>query len=255
MSKTILANVDGFTPVIDGMIPEVGAMTALIFGKAWRYCQMSDGVCKAAQDRIADELGLSRATINAHFAKLVEAEYLEDMTPDLLGFPHEYRDTGKANLSISFTGGVKNIDRGCLNSLQGGVKNIDTKKVLKKDIKENEDEAALEKSLKDVAMMEISKAYQSEIGMLTPIIADELKDAIDTYPSKWILDAVHEAAIQNKRGWKYILAILKRWHAQGNQEVMTKPQQFKNQKTQSQLPKGIEAGRIFLEAHGVKQNG
>lgn len=135
MSKTILAHADGFTPVIDGMIPEVGAMTALIFGKAWRYCQMSDGVCKAAQDRIADELGLSRATVNTHFAKLVESGYLEDLTPNLLGFPHEYKDTGRANLSISLTGGVKNIDRGCQNSLQGGVKNIDTKIVLKKELK------------------------------------------------------------------------------------------------------------------------
>lgn len=247
MSKTILANVDGFTPVIDGMIPEVGAMTALIFGKAWRYCQMSDGVCKAAQDRIADELGLSRATINTHFAKLVEAGYLEDMTPDLLGMPHQYKDTGRANLSI-------NLTATCQKSLHLPVKNFDTKKVLKKDIKENEDEAALENSLKDVAMMEISKAYQSEIGMLTPIIADELRDAVDTYPSKWVLDAIHEAAIQNKRGWKYILAILKRWHAQGNQEAMSKPQQFKKSQAQ-QLPKGIEAGRVFLEAHGVKQNG
>lgn len=213
MSKTILANVDGFTPVIDGMIPEVGAMTALIFGKAWRYCQMADGVCKAAQDRIADELGLSRATINTHFAKLVEFEYLEDLTPDLLGFPHEYRDTGKANLSISFTGGVKNIDRGCQNSLQGGVKNIDTKKVLKKE-KEKEEEQA-----------QVFRAYSSEIGMITPMIADSINEWIkDGFPVKWMCDAIHEAALQNKRNWKYCEAIIKRWDAQGSQEAMTKPQ-------------------------------
>ena len=104
MSKTILAQVDGFTPVIDAMVADVGLISAAVFGKAWRYCQMSDGVCKAAQDRIADELGLSRATINTHLSKLVEAEYLEDITPELLGLPHQYRDTGKANLSISLTG-------------------------------------------------------------------------------------------------------------------------------------------------------
>lgn len=72
----------------------------------------------------------------------------------------------------------------------------------------------------DPALAEISKAYQNEIAMLTPMIADELRDAVKTFPLKWILDAIHEAAVQNKRGWKYVLAILTRWKAQGNQEAM-----------------------------------
>jgi len=127
MSKTILANVDGFTPIIDGMVKDVGIMTAAVFGKAWRYCQMTDGVCKASQDRMADELGISRATVNAHISKLVEVGYLIDKTPELVGVPHVYADTGKANLSISFTAT-------CQNSLQPPVKNIDTKIVLKKEI-------------------------------------------------------------------------------------------------------------------------
>lgn len=210
MSKTILGQLNGFTPVIDGMIPEVGAMTALVFGKAWRYCQMSDGVCKASQDRIADELGLSRATINTHLSKLVEAEYLEDMTPNLLGLPHQYRDTGKANLSISFTGDVsKNLTPTSQKSLHPPVKNIDTKKELNKESIKNEDEDALRT---------IARAYESEIGIITPMIADELREASTTYPLQWTLDAIHEAATQNKRGWKYVLGILTRWKAQGNQE-------------------------------------
>ena len=67
---------------------------------------------------------------------------------------------------------------------------------------------------------EINRAYESEIGTLTAMIADELQDAADTYPKQWILDAIHEAAVQNKRGWKYCLAILKRWKAQGNQNPL-----------------------------------
>lgn len=113
-------------------------------------------------------------------------------------------------------------------------------KEIKETIKENEDEG-LYQSLKDVAMKELSKAYQSEIGMLTPMIADELRDAIDTYPSKWVLDAIHEAAIQNKRGWKYILAILKRWKEQGNQEAISKPRQFKQQPAPKYEKLDIEA--------------
>jgi DNA-binding Lrp family transcriptional regulator len=122
MSKTILANVDGFTPVIDAVVLDVGLLTATIFGKVWRYCQMSDGACSASQDRIAQELGLSRATINSHIDKLVGEGYLKDTTPEIIGSPHVYADTGKANLSISFTG-----------SIQPPVKQIDTKKVLKKE--------------------------------------------------------------------------------------------------------------------------
>jgi len=74
----------------------------------------------------------------------------------------------------------------------------------------------------------ISRAYQSEIGMLTPMIADELREASTEYPLQWTLDAIHEATIQNKRGWKYVLAILTRWKAQGNQEAMNKPQGSSN---------------------------
>ena len=87
----------------------------------------------------------------------------------------------------------------------------------KKEIKKNEDEA----------LATISKVYQDEIAMITPMIADELREASTAYPVQWTLDAIHEAATNNKRGWKYVLAILTRWKAQGNQEVM-KPQGNQN---------------------------
>ena len=81
----------------------------------------------------------------------------------------------------------------------------------------------------DDVLAKISKAYESEIGILTPMIADELMEASTAYPLKWTLDAMRESATQNKRGWKYVLAILSRWKAQGNQEPM-KPQGNKNYK-------------------------
>lgn len=234
MSKTILGQLNGFTPVIDGMIPEVGAMTALVFGKAWRYCQMSDGVCKASQDRIADELGLSRATINTHISKLVEAGYLEDTTPDLVGLPHQYRDTGKANLSISFTGNVsKNLTPTSQKSLHPPVKNIDTKIPIKKESRENEDDA----------LRQISRAYESVIGIINPMIADELREASTTYPLKWVLDAIRESANNNKHSWSYVRAILARWKAQGNQEAMKRPTEQKKQVITE--PAAFEAIRQF----------
>lgn len=236
MSKTILAQVDGWTPVIDAVVQDVGATTALIFGKAWRYCQMSDNVCKASQDRLADELGLSRATINTHLSKLVEAGYLEDTTPDLVGLPHQYRDTGKANLSISFTGTSQ-------KDLHPPVKEIDTKKQYNKESKKHEDDPE--------TLAEISKAYQSEIGVITAMIADELREASTAYPLQWVKDAIHEAAVQNKRGWKYVLAILTRWKAQGNQEAM-KPMSQRITSKKSTEPKAFEAIRQWI---GGDENG
>jgi DNA replication protein len=59
--------------------------------------------------------------------------------------------------------------------------------------------------------------YEQNIGLLSPLIADELKDAADQYPAEWIEAAFREAVLQNKRRWNYIRAILKRWETEGRQ--------------------------------------
>lgn len=57
--------------------------------------------------------------------------------------------------------------------------------------------------------------YEENIGILTPMIADELREAEKLYPEAWIQDAIKEAINQNKRKWKYISAILERWSLEG----------------------------------------
>jgi DnaD/phage-associated family protein len=57
--------------------------------------------------------------------------------------------------------------------------------------------------------------YEQNIGMLTPLIAEELKEAYRTYPEVWIKDAIKEAAAENKRSWKYVSYTLERWSAKG----------------------------------------
>ena len=56
---------------------------------------------------------------------------------------------------------------------------------------------------------------ESNIGMLSPMIADELKEAEALYPSDWIADAFREAALQNARNWRYIVRILESWEREG----------------------------------------
>ncbi len=57
--------------------------------------------------------------------------------------------------------------------------------------------------------------YEQNIGLLSPIIADQLKDAADQYPAEWIEEAFRGAVEQNKRKWSYVRAILRRWETEG----------------------------------------
>ena len=69
----------------------------------------------------------------------------------------------------------------------------------------------------------IFKLYEQNIGPLTPMIADMLRDAEKTYPEAWIEEAMAEAVRQNKRNWKYVEAILKRWKDEGRGQKQDRP--------------------------------
>jgi len=64
----------------------------------------------------------------------------------------------------------------------------------------------------------IFKLYEENIGPLTPMIADMLKDAEETYSDEWIAEALEIAVRNNVRNWKYVEAILKRWREKGKHE-------------------------------------
>ena len=57
--------------------------------------------------------------------------------------------------------------------------------------------------------------YEENIGMLTPMIAEELREAEKLYPKTWINDAIKEAVAFNKRNWRYIARILENWSTEG----------------------------------------
>jgi len=65
---------------------------------------------------------------------------------------------------------------------------------------------------------EIFSIYEQNIGPLTPLISDTLKDAEETYSAEWIAEALELAVKNNKRNWKYAEAILKRWKEEGRAE-------------------------------------
>ncbi len=65
---------------------------------------------------------------------------------------------------------------------------------------------------------DIFTLYEQNIGMLTPMIAEELREAEKLYPLSWIRDAIREAVALNKRSWRYIAAILEHWSAEGRSD-------------------------------------
>jgi len=61
----------------------------------------------------------------------------------------------------------------------------------------------------------IYQLYEENIGPLTPLLAESLQDAEDDYPANWIEEALRIAVEKNVRNWRYVEAILRRWHERG----------------------------------------
>lgn len=60
--------------------------------------------------------------------------------------------------------------------------------------------------------------YEDNIGLLTPIIAEELKEAERLYPTSWIEDAFKLAIRLNRRRWQTVAKILERWATEGKDD-------------------------------------
>jgi DNA replication protein len=65
----------------------------------------------------------------------------------------------------------------------------------------------------------IFKVYEQNIGALTPLIAEELKEAEKEYPPQVIMDAFRIATENNVRKWSYVRAILEDWTRKGKNET------------------------------------
>ncbi len=66
-----------------------------------------------------------------------------------------------------------------------------------------------------VQLPNIFSLYEQNIGVISPMIVEELKEAARLYPAQWIDEAFREAVLMNKRSWKYIARILERWASEG----------------------------------------
>ncbi|MBT9163750.1 MAG: hypothetical protein DDT24_00670 [Chloroflexi bacterium] len=81
--------------------------------------------------------------------------------------------------------------------------------------------------------------YEENIGLLTPLIAEDLKEAEKLYPASWIEDAFRESVRLNKRNWRYISRILERWALRG-----------KDYGTARESPKADISPKEYIQKYG-----
>ena len=57
--------------------------------------------------------------------------------------------------------------------------------------------------------------YEQHIGPLTPLIAEQIRQAERAYPRVWIERAIEQAVAYDGRSWRYIESILGEWERRG----------------------------------------
>jgi len=143
-------------------------------------------------------------------------ELWEELVHDLNGFE------GKSKIQMSES----------LNSLTET-----TTEITYKDI----DDVVNDAEQKNSDTAEIFKAYESEIGMLTSFVRDDVMDAIELYPKDWIIEAIKVAAKNNARKWSYVEAVLKSWQVNGYKtDVRANKQNGKGKQPKSYLSPGLQ---------------
>jgi len=93
--------------------------------------------------------------------------------------------------------------------------NIESDREAIDDIKHREVSIGKEGTRQALQRPNIFALYEQNIGIITPMIAEELKEAEELYPAQWIEEALKEAVMLNKRSWKYVARILERWASEG----------------------------------------
>jgi len=216
--KVISASVSRFTPCPDTLVEQYSHTTALVWGKVWRYSQMADGVCRASILRLADDLSLVPNTISKHLSLLEEGKYIVDKTPNLRNKPHIYADTGKLQLRVSIT----------MDEPEAGTQNLSS---------HYSNFEVEESTTKGREAQSIFTAYEANIGAITPMIAEKLREAELEYSPVWVVEAIQLAVLNNKRNWRYCETILKRWQDSGKDEGKGKPAPTRADALQAELKK------------------
>ena len=83
--------IEGFTPASDYLCQKHDPITALVYGKVWRYWD-AYGKCSASLSRIAGELGISDKTAARKLKVLEKDGYVEKL--------RDGKSTGETNIWV-----------------------------------------------------------------------------------------------------------------------------------------------------------
>jgi len=189
------------------------ALRALLW-LLWRVARRANGALPAIRraDALADETLLSAAAVLGRGASTAERQAgignaLDGLvaTGRLLAVPGG-GDPGDAWLLVNDRTG-----RAARAELMAGRAQLP---VLAPAAPARQDGAASEPALAEVVAL-----YEANIGLVTPMLAEELAESAATYPLAWVAEAIREAVKNNARRWSYAKAILERWAREGRPEV------------------------------------
>lgn len=260
-----------FVPVSRALVEELGYQVAYVFGIVWNYCQMENKICNASHDTIANRAGMSRRSVITHIDKLIEAGYIEDLTPDVRNAPHHlctkkgmqnlhteehtikeevvegepeidketvYQEpVESAEVAHQNGTGMQELPSGCEKIAQLGMQNLHlNKQIQETDLKEliQEDEESRTR-MREEKIAAIMRLYQDNITIgVNPITAQEmLSDEFLNLPLIWWEEAVKIASDNNIRKWSYVRGVLSRSIQVGLSPVTVGPPQNKPETNRS----------------------
>ncbi len=232
-----------FTPLVDPIIIELGLVSAAVFGRIWRYA--NGGVCYASQKTIGEQLSLDRSTVNKHIQILIEAKYIEDLTPNVKRKVHQYRPTRKANITFELTVNAdtptssveENITSDVKNPTSAGLvnSNIQVNKQINKQNKEEEANPITQWA--KLMGGTINGFHVDEITALEKEWTDHAANLPDQHPDKdkqatvVLCDAIRVTGMTADRpNLKYLATVVDNWRKNGTD---WKPEKRKTKKAKA----------------------
>ena len=187
--------------------------------------------------QIASASGLSRQGVINAVQQLLESGVLVRETNDhgagyLYGFDIQLVNSVDQNTrssKLSVPGVVNSVDHQLVNSVDPQKKDIKKRKKTTTDgrgsgstpngVNVERSMAGAGKSNRAEVRAElvgnVFRHYEDNVGLLTPIIADNLGDLVDEYGPGWVSEAIDIAVRAEKRSLRYVHGILRRWKSEG----------------------------------------
>jgi len=99
----------------------------------------------------------------------------------------------------------------------------------------------------------LAKLYESNMGIITPIMADTLKEIDENFPADWHLPAIKVCVDQNKRTAAYLFGVLQKWkeYGFGWKPTSTKAQQNSQRPQKTNLPQVQDQLKEWLALQGA----